>query len=114
MRRNGLWDLSDDDDRPMLFPQVWGHTTGKMWITSNGTAFPAKFSFGLVNVVNRSKILIQCLPKASSIDTAKQSLLTEKRNVAAHNGWLLFEFSQSQVKDEPVKCLDSIDEFLTY
>jgi hypothetical protein len=108
------WDLSDDDDRPMLFPQVWGHTTGKMWIPSNAAAFPAKFSFGLVNVVSRSKILIQCLPKASSIDTSKQSMLTEKRNLATQNGWLLLEFSNSQVKNQLTGCFDSIEDFLTY
>jgi hypothetical protein len=108
------WSLSNDDDRPMLFPQVWGHTTGKMWIPSNQTAFPAKFSFGLVNVTSRSKVLIQCLPKPSSIDAAAQSLLTEKRNLAAQGGWLLFEFSSSQVKNDQDSCFDAIEDFLTY
>jgi len=108
------WDLSDDDDRPMLYPQVWGHTTGKMWIPSNGRRIPSKFSFGLVNVVSRSKILIQCFPEAPSIDTAKPSLLTEKRNIAAQNGWLLFEFSDSQVKNGFTECFDSIEDFLRY
>lgn len=108
------WNLSADGDRPMLFPQVWGHTTGKMWIPSNDRAFPAKFSFGLVNVVSRSKILIQCLPKPSSIDAAAQSLLTEKRNLAAQGGWLLFEFSNSQVKADVDGCFDAIHDFLGY
>jgi hypothetical protein len=108
------WGLSNDDDRPMLFPQVWGHTTGKMWIPSNQTAFPAKFSFGLVNVTSRSKILIQSLPKPSSIDAAAETLLTEKRKLAAQGGWLLFEFSSSQVKDDLDSCFNVIEDFLTY
>jgi len=109
------WNLSDDGERPMLFPQVWGHTTGKMWIPSgDNTAFPAKFSFGLVNVASRSKILIQCLAKPSSVDAAAQSLLMEKRNLAAQGGWLLFEFSNSQVKDDMDGCFDTIEDFLSY
>jgi hypothetical protein len=108
------WGLSNDDDRPMLFPQVWGHTTGKMWIPSNQTAFPAKFSFGLVDVTSRSKVLIQCLPKPSSIDAEAQSLLAEKRNLAAQGGWLLFEFPSSQVKSDLDSCFNVIEDFLTY
>jgi hypothetical protein len=108
------WNLRDDGDRPMLFPQVWGHTTGKMWIPSGDTAFPAKFSFGVVIVASRSKILIQCLAKPSSVDAAAQSLLMEKRNLAAQGGWLLFEFSNSQVKDDMDGCFDAIEDFLSY
>jgi hypothetical protein len=26
------WNFTDNDDRPMLFPQVWGHTSGKLWL----------------------------------------------------------------------------------
>jgi len=29
---DGWWDLTNDLDRPMLFPQVHGHTTGKLWL----------------------------------------------------------------------------------
>lgn len=108
------WDLSDDDDRPMLFPQVWGHTTGKMWLPSNRTAYPATFSFGLVNVVSRSKVLIQCLPKSSAIDAETKSQLTKKRQLAAQNSWLLFEFSNSEVKDEMNGCFGAIEDFLSY
>jgi hypothetical protein len=109
------WDLTDDEDRPMLFPQVFGHTTGKLFITDKQQrSFPAKFSFGLVNVASRSKVLIQCLPKASSIDDAAETLLTEKRRLADENGWLLFEFSNSQVKTGLSECFEVLEDFLTY
>jgi hypothetical protein len=96
------------------FPRCGAHTTGELWLHSNETAFPAEFSFGLVNVVSRSKVLIQCLPKPSQLDAGAQSQLTQKRNLDVQNGWLLFEFSNSQLKDDMDACIDSLDEFLTY
>jgi hypothetical protein len=109
------WDLADDEDRPMLFPQVWGHTTGKLWITdTKDRSFPATFSFGLVNVVSRSKVMIQCLPKTSSIDATVQALLTQKRELASGYGWLVFEFTNSQVKNELNECFDALEDFLTF
>jgi hypothetical protein len=109
------WDLTDDGDRPMLFPQVFGHTTGKLFVTNGKeSSFPAKFSFGLINVASRSKVLIQCLPKSSSIDAAAEALLTEKRKLADQGGWLLFEFSNSQVKNQLSECFKALEDFLTY
>ncbi len=99
----------------MLFPQVWGHTTGKLFVTdAQERTFPAKFSFGLVNVVSRSKLLIQCLPKSSSIDAAAQTLLTQKRELATKEGWLVFDFTNSQVKNDLTKCFEVLEDFLTY
>jgi hypothetical protein len=67
-----------------------------------------------VNVVSRSKILIQCLPKASTITTAAQDLLTQKRDLASGHGWLVFEFTNSQVKNELNECFEALEDFLTY
>jgi len=109
------WDITDNEDRPMLFPRVWGHTPGKLWLeNADEKPFPATFSFGLVNVVGRSKVLIQCLPKPSSLDAAAKSLLARKRNLAAQAGWLLFEFSDSQLKDEMGNCFQMVEDFLNY
>jgi hypothetical protein len=63
----GWWKMTDEVDRPMLFPQVWGHTSGKLWLESGDKGFPAFFSFGLVNVVSRTKLLIQCEPEFSRL-----------------------------------------------
>jgi hypothetical protein len=99
----------------MLFPQLWGHTTGKLWITdTKDRSFPATFSFGLVNVVSRSKVMIQCLPKTSSIDATVQALLTQKRELASGHGWLVFEFTNSRVKNELNECFDALEDFLTF
>jgi hypothetical protein len=105
---------SDDDDRPMLFPQVWGHTSGKLWLPVGESAIPAKFGFRLVNVTSRSKILVDCLRKPSSTEDAIEGLMAKKKNLAAQNGWLLFEFSDSQLKTELPECLDTIEPFLIY
>ena len=78
-----------------------------MSIPSNQTAFPAKFSFGLVTFT--SKTTFDPMPsKPSSIDAAALSLLAEKRNLAAQGGWLLFEFFSSQVKNEVDSCFNVI------
>jgi hypothetical protein len=111
----GWWDLTDDEDRPMLFPQVWGHTTGKLWLQgSNERTFPAFFSFGLVNVVSRSKVLMQCEPKSSKLDADAKSVLAAKRNLAAGEGWLLFEFTASQLADDLSECFDAMEDCLHY
>jgi hypothetical protein len=55
------WAFSDDLNRPMLFAQVNGHTSGKFCLpTSKEESVPVHFDFGLVNVVKKSKILIEC------------------------------------------------------
>ena len=84
------WKLTDDLDRPMLFPQVWGHTSGKIWLpVSKDQAHPAFFSFGLVNVVSRIKVLIQCEPRPSELDADAKKVMKAKRNLAAQGGWLV-------------------------
>jgi hypothetical protein len=99
----------------MLFPQVWGHTTGKLWLQgSNERTFPAFFSFGLVNVVSRSKVLMQCEPKSSKLDADAKSVLAAKRNLAAGEGWLLFEFTASQLADDLSECFDAMEDCLHY
>jgi hypothetical protein len=40
----GWWDLTDDKDRPMLFPQVFGHTTGSYFFKSPRTERSQPFS----------------------------------------------------------------------
>lgn len=111
----GWWDLTDDTDRPMLFPQVWGHTSGKLWLPiSEDQALQAFFSFGLVNVLTRTKVLIQCEPRPSKLDPDAKRTMTNKRNLAAHEGWLVFQFSHDQIADRLRKCLESIKDHISY
>ena len=109
------WGLTEETDRPMLFPQVWGHTAGKLWLpVSKEQAYPAFFSFGLVNVVNRAKVLIQCEPAPSDFDVEAKNKMMAKRNLAASHGWLVFQFSQAQIANNLDECFQSIDEYFHY
>lgn len=111
----GWWNLMKDIDRPMLFPQVWGHTSGKLWlnIPQEAKPRPAIFSFGLVNVVSKSKVLIQCDTQARhSVLEARKIVL--KQNLAANNGWLVFQFGHAQINNNLTECFDTIKDYLYY
>jgi hypothetical protein len=111
----GWWDLTDEEDRPMLFPQVWGHTSGKLWLlVSKEKTIPAFFSFGLINVLTRTKIVIQCEPRPSQIDADAEKAMMIKRNLAANEGWLVFQFSYDDVRDNLPECFESIEDYLHY
>ena len=112
---NGWWELSEDIDRPMLFPQVWGHTSGKLWLqTPNEKFFPAFFSFGLINVLNRAKLLIQCEPEASKIDGRWKEAMNLKRNLAVTGSWLVFQFSYDEVMNNLQSCFERLGGYLAY
>jgi hypothetical protein len=110
----GWWELTDEVDRPMLFPQVWGHTSGKLWLESGDKMFPAFFSFGLVNVVSRTKLLIQCEPESSKVTPEWEENLNAKQNVAAQGGWLTFRFSNHEVINNLQNCFDRLEDYLIY
>jgi hypothetical protein len=111
----GWWDLTREEDRPMLFPQVWGHTSGKLWLpVSKEKVVPAFFSFGLVNVLSRTKILIQCEPRASKLDADAKKILMTKQHLAANEGWLVFQFSPDNVTNNLPECLETIRDYLHY
>jgi len=112
----GWWKLTNDIDRPMLFPQVWGHTSGKLWlhIPTEIKPHPASFSFGIVNVVSRSKIVIQCEISTTTPGIDAQKMMIEKRNLAARNGWLVFQFGRVQIENNLAECFDTIKDYLYY
>ncbi|HWG51101.1 MAG TPA: hypothetical protein VN669_15480 [Candidatus Acidoferrales bacterium] len=110
----GWWKLTHEVDRPMLFPQVWGHTSGKLWLESGDKAFPAFFSFGLINVVSRTKLLIQCEPKSSKVTPEWKEKMNAKQNLATQAGWLVFRFSDHEVIDNPQNCFDRLERYFTY
>lgn len=105
----GWWELSEDIDRPMLFPQVWGHTSGKLWLHT-----PAFFSFGLVNVLSRAKVLIECEPEPSKINGQWTEAMNSKRNLAVKGGWLAFQFSYDDVMINLRNCFERLGGHLAY
>ncbi len=110
----GWWGLTDEVDGPMLFPQVWGHTSGKLWLESGDKAFPAFFSFGLVNVVSRTKLLIQCEPKSSEVTPDWKEQMNARQNLGAQGGWLVFRFSNHEVINNLQNCFERLEGYLTY
>jgi hypothetical protein len=91
------WNLTTNIDRPMLVPQVWGHTSGKLWSIENGKPFPTRFDFGLVNCDRRTKILIEC----DSVKYHSRSRAYQRdrvrQNLAEKNGWSVRRFTYSDV-----------------
>lgn len=111
----GWWNLTDDTDRPMLFPQVWGHTSGKLWQkVSEDEAVPMHFDFGLVNVVKRTKTLIDCEPLHFHQGEARDQLERDRQNVAAKEGWLLHRFTYVDVMERLTSCFENLEDELYY
>lgn len=110
----GWWKLTKNEDRPMLFPQVWGNTSGKIWRVIGERAFPEFFSFGLVNVRSRTKIAIQVEPEQSALGAATRKKLAAKRNLASKEDWLTFQFTHNDVTNHLPQVLDSLKEYMDY
>jgi hypothetical protein len=100
------WKLTSEMDRPMLFPQVYGHTSGKMW--SADLSFPIHFDFGLVNVVRKAKLLIEC---GSNRNRAEER---ERRQVAEENRWTVRHFEDSDINERAAETFESIKKYLSY
>lgn len=105
----GWWELSENLDRPMLFPQVWGHTSGKLWLHT-----PAFFSFGLINVLTRAKVLIECEPEPSKLDRQWKERMNSKKDLAEKNDWVLAQFSYDEVTDNLQNCFERLGGYLAY
>lgn len=91
------WHLSDNLDRPMLFPQVSGHTSGKFWLTTESKAVPIHFDFGMINCETRAKIIIECDSRRyHSQDDAYQRDRT-RQNVAERLEWSVRRFTYQDV-----------------
>jgi hypothetical protein len=104
---DGWWDLANDLDCPMLFPQVHGHTTGKLWLkVSEDKSIPLHFDFGLVNVMNKTKVLIEC--------NGEIDLEDGREAVAEEGGWWLYRFTSRQITNKLVECFEEIEDDLRY
>jgi hypothetical protein len=101
------WGLTNDMDRPMLFPQVHGHTTGKLWLKiTEDKSIPLHFDFGLVNVVNRTKLLIDCNGEAEREE--------RRETVAKDGGWSFYRFTSRQITNKIDECFEEIEDDLSY
>ena len=91
------WGFSDSLDRPMLFPQVNGHTSGRFWLRADQRVVPLHFDFGLVNCETKAKIIVECDSRRyHSQDQAYQRDRT-RQNVAEKLGWSVRRFTFEDV-----------------
>jgi hypothetical protein len=104
------WYLSEETDRPMLFPQVSGTAQGYFWLkdATAETSFALHFDFGLVNVETRNKMLIECDSRRyHSNDSAYQND-RDRQNVAAMSGWSVLRWTYEDVNSKLDEKLKSI------
>lgn len=100
------WNLAETTDRPMLFPKVMGHTSGKFFQhVSEGLAVPVFFDFGFVNVESKMKVLIDIIQRSVSSDY--------RESIADENGWQLKRFTNKQMED-PQKCIGMLKSDILY
>jgi hypothetical protein len=108
------WNLSPQDDRPMLFPQVSGHTSGKFWLNSPTRVVPIHFDFGLVNVVRRTKILIECDSRRHHSSDDRYQDDRDRQNIAEKEGWSVRRFTYEDVKGRIDQCFTNLQDDIFY
>jgi hypothetical protein len=102
------WAASSSVDRPMLFPQVWGHTSAKLWSMTNGRPFPTRFDFGFVNCDRRTKILIECDSMSYHSGSHDYQRDRDRQNLAEQHGWSVRRFTYRDVMEKADWCLDNL------
>ncbi len=115
------WNLTNVTDRPMLFPQVGGHTNGLFYLAVPDRTHPSgykhirlHFDFGLVNVITRKKIIIECDSRSyHSTDKAYQAD-RDRQNVAEKLGWSVRRFTYEDVMSKLNVCFANLKEDLFY
>ena len=109
------WALNRDGDRPALFPQVHGHTSGKLWQPiSQYEVTPLHFDFGLVNVVARQKLIIEIDSRRYHSHDQKYQADRERQNIAERAGWSVRRFTYQDVSERIDYCFTNIDPLLYY
>lgn len=109
------WELTKDMDRPMLFPQVHGHTSGKFWLKlSEDQVIPLHFDFGFVNVVKMSKVLVECDSRRYHSDDVRYQSDRDRQNVAAREGWSVRRFTYEDIMRRTAECFANLDDDLYY
>lgn len=114
------WELTDSTDRPMLFPQVGGDTRGPFWMEVYDGRLRTlrnvriRFDFGLVNVVTRKKLLIECDSRRYHSNDPDYQADRDRQNIAVDYGWSIKRFTYEDVMKRLDKCFESIGEDLYY
>jgi len=109
------WALTDDVNRPMLFPQVHGHTSGKFWLNvSEKQVVALHFDFGLINVVKRSKVLVECDSRKYHSDDIRYQSDRDRQNIAEKQGWSVRRFTYEDIMKRTTQCFENIADDLAY
>lgn len=109
------WALNRDGDRPALFPQVHGHTSGKLCQPiSQYEVTPLHFDFGLVNVVARQKLIIEIDSRRYHSHDQKYQADRDRQNIAERAGWSVRRFTYQDVSERIDYCFTNIDPLLYY
>jgi very-short-patch-repair endonuclease len=114
------WELTDSTDRPMLFPQVGGDTRGTFRMDLYNERFNnmrnvrIRFDFGLVNVVTRKKVLIECDSRRYHSSDPHYQADRDRQNIAVDYGWTIKRYTYEDVMKRLDRCFESIGEDLHY
>ena len=109
------WALSRDGNRPALFPQVHGHTSGKLWRPiSQDDVIPLHFDFGLVNVVACQKLIIEIDSRRYHSHDEKYQADRDRQNIAEVAGWSVRRFTYQDVAERTDYCFTNIAPLLYY
>lgn len=107
------WNYSRKTDRPMLFPQVMGHTSGKFFYPISKDRYkPLFFSFGLVNVEKEKKILID-IENINPLYINNGNKQKKKTHIAKENGWIITKLSVNDINN-PKNCIDKLKLYIFY
>jgi hypothetical protein len=109
------WALTPDTDRPMLFPQVQGHTSGKFWqAISQDETVPVHFDFGLVNVVSREKLIIEIDSRRYHSHDGRYQADRDRQNIAEREGWSVRRYTYQDVMWRIDYCFTNLAPHLYY
>jgi hypothetical protein len=111
----GWRELTNDTDRPMLFPQVHGHTSGKFWLPiSKDDVIALHFDFGLINVEKRRKALVECDSRRYHSDDKRYQSDRDRQNVAEREGWSVRRFTYEDIMKRLDRCFENLEADLYY
>jgi len=109
------WNLTRDDDRPMLFPQVHGHTSGKFWQEiSKNNVIPLHFDFGIVNALSREKIIVEIDSRRYHSNDQRYQADRDRQNIAELEGWSVRRFTYEDVMQRIEYCFENLGKTLKY
>jgi hypothetical protein len=107
------WRLTDNIDRPMLFPQVTG-AGATFWGPTPSGLRPLHFDFGFINVVTRTKIIVECDSRRYHSKDEDYELDRIRQNIAEEQGWSVRRFTYEHVTRDIDYCFSNLMPHLFY